>query len=553
MGVLDGYLVCLDAATGKVVWRVDTITDRERFYTITGPPQVANNVVVIGNSGGEFGARGYITAYDLETGKQAWRFFMVPGDPKKGFEHPELEEAARTWDPDSYWDAGLGGTSWGELTYDPELNLLYVGTGNSSPYPIWFRSPSGGDNLFLASILAINPDTGRLAWHYQTTPGEIWDFTCTANMVLAELEINGKQRKVLMQAPKNGFFYVLDRETGELLSAEKYVPVNWASHIDMATGRPVLTGEGWYKDKAMLVYPAMAGGHNWQPMSYSPVTKLVYIPAMHLPMVYTSVKEFKYDRDNNIGVGGSPEDVFPPGQNIQSEAFLLAWDPVLQKERWRVKMKVVDFNGGILSTNGNLVFQGTADGFLVVYHAETGEKLKEIKTGVGIMAAPSTYSIDGEQFISVMAGFGGATLGFLPEHAAAYEYENNGVILTYKLGGVDTPLPPSLKPIAVPKPPDTKLTEAQIREGETIYNRYCVFCHSGFGPKHISGYPDLAKMSQNAHEQFSAIVLKGALSSYGMASFSDVLDESEADAIHQYLIDQQRKLFRDSLNVVANK
>ena len=309
VGVLDGYLVCLDAATGKVIWKIDTITDRERFYTITGPPQIANNVVVIGNSGGEFGVRGYITAYDLETGKQAWRFYIVPGDPKKGFEHPELEEAAKTWDPDSYWDAGLGGTSWGELTYDPELNLLYVGTGNSSPYPIWFRSPSGGDNLFLASILAINPDTGRLVWHYQTTPGEIWDFTATANMVLAELEIEGRSRKVLMQAPKNGFFYVLDRETGELISAEKFVPVNWASHIDKVTGRPVLTGEGWYKEKSKLVYPAMPGGHSWQPMSYNPNTKLVYIPAMHLPMVYTAQKEFKYSRDDNTGVHSTPGDV----------------------------------------------------------------------------------------------------------------------------------------------------------------------------------------------------------------------------------------------------
>ena len=553
VGVLDGYLVCLDAATGKVIWKIDTITDRERFYTITGPPQIANNVVVIGNSGGEFGVRGYITAYDLETGKQAWRFYIVPGDPKKGFEHPELEEAAKTWDPDSNWDAGLGGTSWGELTYDPELNLLYVGTGNSSPYPIWFRSPSGGDNLFLASILAINPDTGRLVWHYQTTPGEIWDFTATANMVLAELEIEGRLRKVLMQAPKNGFFYVLDRETGEFISAEKFVPVNWASHIDKVTGRPVLTGEGWYKEKSKLVYPAAPGGHSWQPMSYNPTTKLVYIPAMHLPMVYTSQKEFKYSRDDNTGIQTTPGDLFPAGEASNSEAFLLAWDPVLQKERWRVKMKVVDFNGGVLSTAGNLVFQGTADGYFVVYRADTGEKLKEIKTGVGIMAAPSTYSIDGDQFVSVMAGFGGATLFFVPEHAAAFEYENNGTILTYKLGGTDTPLPPAVSTTTVPRPPDKVLSDAQIKQGESIYNSICFFCHGGFGPRHNSLYPDLAKMSENTHEQFNSIVLKGALSTYGMASFADIIDETKADAIHQYLIQQQKKLFADSVTNVVNR
>jgi quinohemoprotein ethanol dehydrogenase len=553
VGVLDGYLVCLDAATGKVVWKIDTITDRERFYTITGPPQIANNVVVIGNSGGEFGVRGYITAYDLETGKQAWRFFMVPGDPKNGFEHPELEEAAKTWDTDSYWEAGLGGTSWGELTYDPELNLLYVGTGNSSPYPIWFRSPSGGDNLYLASILAINPDTGRLVWHYQTTPGEIWDFTSTANMVLAELEIEGRLRKVLMQAPKNGFFYVLDRETGELISAEKFVPVNWASHIDKVTGRPVLTGEGWYKEKSKLVYPAMAGGHSWQPMSYNPNTKLVYIPAMHLPMVYSSRKEFKYSRDDNTGVRMGSNDLFPPGESLKSEAFLLAWDPILQKERWRVKMKVVDFNGGVLSTAGNLVFQGTSDGYFVVYRADTGEKLKEIKTGVGIMAAPSTYSIGGDQFVTVMAGFGGATLPFLPEHAAGYDYENNGAILAYKLGGGDTPLPPIISSVPVPRPPDKVLSEAQIKEGESIYNSVCIFCHGGFGPGHISAYPDLAKMSENSHQQFNSIVLNGALSAYGMASFADIIDETKAEALHQFLIQQQQRLFADSLKNVANK
>jgi len=551
VGVLDGYLVCLDAVTGKEVWKVDTITDRERYYTITGPPQIANNVVVIGNSGGEFGVRGYITAYSLETGKQVWRFFMVPGDPKNGFEHPELEEAAKTWDPNSYWQAGLGGTSWGELTYDLELNLLYVGTGNSSPYPIWFRSPSGGDNLFLASILAINPDTGRLVWHYQTTPGEIWDFTCSANMVLAELDINGKPRKVLMQAPKNGFFYVLDRATGELISAEKFVPVNWASHIDKATGRPVLTGEGWYKEKSKVVYPAMAGGHSWQPMSYNPVSKLVYIPAMHLPMVYRSKKEFIYDRDDNAGVSFDVGDLFPADVRTKEEAFLLAWDPVLQKEKWRVKMNVVDFNGGVLSTAGNLVFQGTTDGYFAVYRADTGEKLKEIKIGVGIMAAPTTYTVDNEQYVTVMAGFGGATLAMLPDKAAHWTFKNDGRILSFKLGGGETPLPGMQIAVPTPVPPTKKLSQAMIKEGASIYNHYCVFCHSGFGKGHRSAYPDLAKMTENTHGQFKSILLRGTLSTYGMSGFSDVLDEKKTDAIHEFLIGEQQKLFADTTSIAA--
>ena len=244
---------------------------------------------MIGNSGGEYGVRGYITAYDLKTGEQKWRFFIVPGDPENGFEHDEMKMASATWDPNSSWETGGGGTSWGESAYDPELKLLYVGTGNSTPYPIWYRSRSGGDNLFLSSILAINPENGKLVWHYQTTPGEIWDYTATMNIVLADITINGKPRKVLMQAPKNGFFYVLDRATGELLSAEKYTRVNWASHVDLKTGKPVLTEQGgWYEDETKLVIPYLGGGHNWQPMSFNQTTGLVYIPEHAVPQVYKS-------------------------------------------------------------------------------------------------------------------------------------------------------------------------------------------------------------------------------------------------------------------------
>jgi quinohemoprotein ethanol dehydrogenase len=554
VGVLDGYLVCLDAATGHVDWRVDTITDRERFYTITGPPQVAGDVVVIGNSGGEFGVRGYITAYDLVTGKQVWRFFVVPGDPKNGFEHAELEEAAKSWDPNSNWEAGLGGTVWGEFTYDPNLDLLYVGTGNSSPYPIWFRSPSGGDNLYLASILAIKPSTGKLVWHYQTTPGEIWDYTCSSTMTLADLELEGKMRKVIMQAPKNGFYYVLDRETGQFISAQNFVPVNWASHIDKQTGRPVLTGNAHYKDESKVIYPGPAGGHNWQPMSYSPRTKLAYIPSFHLPFVYSSPTEFKYSRDDNTGISMEPASIYKrrklhltmknwkdPGDD---EGSLVAWDPVLQKERWRVKMKAPDFNGGILSTAGDLVFQGTTDGYFVVYRADTGEELKRIETGTGIMAAPMTYSIDGEQYVAVMAGFGGAELAFSPEEAALRKYQNNGRILVYKLGGGPTPLPSPVVLLAIPEPPSTKFNAAMVDKGGQLYGKFCAACHGAFGEDHISMYPDLSRMNATVHGQFKDIVLKGILSPYGMASFSDVLAEKDAEALHAFLTTKQQELFK---------
>jgi quinohemoprotein ethanol dehydrogenase len=547
VGVLDGYLVCMDSETGKILWRVDTITDRERAYTITSPPQVAGDVVVIGNSGGEFGVRGYITAYELETGKLAWRFFIVPGDPKNGYEHPEMEEAAKTWDPNSNWGAGLGGTAWGEPTYDPELNLLYIGTGNSSPYPIWHRSASGGDNLYLASILAIDPDTGRLKWHYQTTPGEIWDFTCTSTMTLADLNIDGTERKVLMTAPKNGFYYVIDRLNGKLISANNYVPVNWATGVDMETGRPILTDDGWYKDEPKIVYPGNAGGHNWQPMSFSPVTGLAYIPCMNLPFIYESAKEFTYNRDINIGMGRNHPTSEPlantRGEMPKVEAFLLAWDPIQQKEAWRVSMTTTDFNGGILSTASNLVFEGTNDGFLVVYDASTGRELKRIETGTGIIAAPVTYEIDGEQYVAVMAGYGGATLPFYTKGAALEKYVNNGRILAFKLNGGRTPLPPPVAEYEVPSPPKRVITKERAEMGGQSYNTYCVHCHGGFGKDHTSGYPDLSRMQPATHEIFNKIVLEGAYSAYGMAKFDDVLKVDDVEAIHDFLVQRQMDVY----------
>jgi quinohemoprotein ethanol dehydrogenase len=548
VGVLDGFLVCLDATTGEVDWRVDTFTDRTRFYTITSPPQVAGNVVVIGNSGGEFGVRGYITAYDLKTGEQAWRFFVVPGDPAKGFEHHELEMAAKTWDPNSNWEAGLGGTVWGEFTYDPLLNLLYVGTGNSSPYPIWHRSESGGDNLFLCSVLAINPDNGKLKWHYQTTPGEIWDYTTTSTMTLADLDINGLKRQVLMTAPKNGFFYVLDRTTGELISAKNFVPVNWTSGIDLNTGKPILKETGWYKDEPKIIYPGAAGGHSWQPMSFSPETKLVYIPAMHMPFYYEAVKSFKYNKDDNTGVIMRPQDSPLPttvGDIPKQEAYLLAWDPIQQKEIWRVKSKVVDFNGGVLSTGGGLVFEGTTDGFFYVYDASTGERLKEIEIGTGIMAAPVSYEIEGEQYVAVMAGYGGAVLSYLPEGAAIEKYQNKGRLLVFKLGGGPTPLSPKQELISTPKAPDKELSDASILKGKKLYGQLCMTCHGGFGKGHHSAYLDLSKLNENTHDQFNKIVLEGTLSAYGMASFSDVLKPEDAEAIHDFLISKQRETFAE--------
>jgi quinohemoprotein ethanol dehydrogenase len=551
IGTLDGYLVCLDAATGKVLWKEDTFVDRKKFYTITSAPQIAKDKVIIGNSGGEFDARGYITAYELETGKFAWRFFTVPGDPKKGFEHPELEMASKTWDENSAWENGGGGTVWGQMAYDPRLNLLYIGTGNSTPYPIWYRSPKGGDNLFLVSILAINPDDGRMKWYYQTTPGEIWDYTCSANIILADITFGNKPRKILMQAPKNGFFYVIDRVSGELISAKNFVPVNWATHIDMKTGRPVVTRQGWYKEEPKYIFPFMAGGHNWYPMSFSPQTGLAYIPTLDMGFLYSYPPNYEYKPgfDNSyIFYDYTPEMItqLEKQQKLFSERehdVLKAWDPVSQKEIWRAKGE--NGFGGVLSTNGKLVINGTFSGKLIAYHAETGEQLKVINTGTGIMAAPISYEIDGEQYIAVMAGYGGAILAFPDKNAAIAKYKNLGRIIAFKLNGATTPLPPENKrDTVVPEPPATRLDRNAIDKGKHLFQNLCGACHMNFGENHFSDIPDLTLMQKSVHESFKDILLKGKLSFYGMADFSDVLKEEEADAIHQYLISWQKDRFQ---------
>lgn len=550
VGTLDGYLVCLDSDTGSVIWKMDTFTDRTKGYTITSPPQVAGRIVMIGNSGAEYGVRGYVTAYDLVTGEEKWRFWIVPGDPKNGYESPEMEMAAKTWDPNSDWQTGGGGTSWGESAYDPEVNLLYVGTGNATPYPIWYRSPSGGDNLFLSSIIAINPDDGRMVWYYQTTPAEIWDYTATQNMIMADVEINGSIRKVIMMAPKNGFFYVLDRATGELISAEKYTKVNWASHVDLKTGRPVLTEQGqWYKDKPKLVIPFLGGGHVWQPMSYNPTTGLVYIPERAVPQVFKAFENYVYRDDvDNTAIDYSnmykfkknvPEQIKSAEDTLRSES-LLAWNPITQQAAWKVSEGAPD--GGTMSTP-DLVFQGTRTGYFNVFDARTGKKLKEIFTGTGIMAAPTTYSIDGEQYVAVMAAYGGAeTAAYLPD-AAFFQYENYGRILAFKLGGSDTPVAPKRKIIETPKPPDTKIKEELIAKGAAIYEAYCETCHGRFGDRHLSQHPDLSKLQIAMHQSFQNIVLGGILSSNGMASFSNSLSEEDVEAIHHYLLKQQTILY----------
>ena len=403
VGTLDGRLVALDAETGKLLWQVVTV-DQKKPYTITAAPRVVKGKVIIGNGGAEFGVRGYVSAYNADSGKLVWRFYTVPGDPSKPFESPALERAAKTWTGE-WWKIGGGGTVWDSLAYDSELDLLYVGTGNGSPWNREIRSPGGGDNLYLSSILALRPDTGELVWHYQTTPGDSWDFTATQHMILADLEIGGRPRKVLMQAPKNGFFYVLDRQTGELLSAEAYTKISWAKGVDKTTGRPIEDPAARYRDSVNFLQPGPLGGHNWQPMSFNPQTGLVYIPAQEPFFAYAQDKKFQYkpgawNTAIDFTILKDPPPLVPRGH-------LLAWDPVAQKERWRVQYNLM-WNGGTLTTAGNLVFQGTSDGRFVAYSADKGEKLWEVGVGTGVIAPPVTYELDGVQYVAVMAGWGGA-------------------------------------------------------------------------------------------------------------------------------------------------
>jgi quinohemoprotein ethanol dehydrogenase len=541
VGTLDGRLISLDAKTGAVNWDVLTI-DRTRPYTITGAPRIVKGKVVIGNGGGELGVRGYVTAYDVKTGAQIWRFYTVPGDPSLPFENPALEVAAKTWTGE-WWKVGGGGTAWDGMAYDPALDLLYIGTGNGSPWSRYVRSPGGGDNLYISSILALRPDTGELVWHYQTTPGDNWDYTATQPLILADLEIAGAPRKVLMQAPKNGFFYVLDRETGALISAEPYVAVTWASGVDKQTGRPIETEQSAYLKESKLMLPGPLGAHNWQPMSFSPKTGLVYVPVHDAPFYFANEGVFKYRPGTwNVGLdmdGVVRETEASPPTN---KGELLAWDPVAQKEVWRTNEKG-HFNGGVLSTAGGLVFQGAGNGAFRAYDDATGAVLWEVQSQTGIIAAPISYAIGGEQYIAVAAGWGGGVIaGGLDETAAIANHHNDGRVLVFKLGATGVMPENPKRDRTIPPPPALEATAAEIAAGKTIYSQNCIWCH-GFSVASSFLVPDLRMMSPERHAAFEDIVLNGALRGTGMPAWKDTLTQADLAPLRAYIVDEARKAY----------
>jgi len=550
LGTLDGRLVALDRDTGKQVWSTLTV-DQPKPYTITGAPRVVGGLLMIGNGGAEMGVRGYVAAYDADDGKEVWRFYTVPDAPgKNGEKH--LKAAEATWKGE-YWKLGGGGTVWDAMAYDSELDLMYIGVGNGSPWNQAYRSPGGGDNLYLSSIVALRPKTGEYVWHYQTTPGETWDYTATQHIMLADLDIGGIKRKVLMQAPKNGFFYVLDRATGKLISANNYAPVNWASSIDLKTGRPIENPDARIDKtgKPFVAAPGPGGAHNWQTMAFDPKAGLVYIPVQEAAFPYIPEANWKnaalgFNTGIDFAASAMPADPrIRAGAAAATKGALIAWDPVAQKERWRVTFKG-PWNGGLLATAGGLVFQGNSASEFAVYDTAKGSKLWSTDVQTGIVAAPVTYSIKGEQYIAVLAGWGGSwalSLGVLSEIGGPIR--NISRLLVFKLGG-NGKLPPAPPLSRLPlDPPAITGTPAQIAEGARHYGRYCGTCH-GDAAYGSTVLPDLRRTGLLGDTKgWATVVQDGVLKDNGMVSFANVLTRAQSEAIRHYVISrahQDKKL-----------
>ena len=543
VGTLDGRLIALDQYTGSLVWSAQTTDPAAQAYSITAAPAIAGNKVVIGNSGSEYGVRGYITAYDAETGKQAWRFYTVPGDPNKGFESKAMEVAARTWQGKQWWKAGGGGSPWEGMTYDPDLDLLFFGTGNAST---WYRALRGeGDSLYTACILAVKASTGELAWYFQTTPGDSFDFDATQPLMQADLSIGGWPRKVLLQANKNGFFYVLDRQNGEFISGAPFVSgITWASGLDPKTGRPIeYPGVGDANPK--LLSPESTGAHNWNPMAFHPATSLVYFPArVGTQMVHVPDRKWKYDPNrDNVGIDGNYEGPLFAKAASMPPPFgeLLAWDPIGQKVVWRAKYPVLD-GGGVLATGGNLVFQGRSDGIFAAYRATDGQHVWQFDAATGIMAPPVTYTVDGVQYVTVMAGWGGS-VGQMNMPAIGAAKPGWGRILTFALDGKAVLKAPPFGHKNPPRPAITAKQDPQtVHAGALLFNSHCFLCH---GLNAVAGsLPDLRYSSKTVLNSLPAIVLDGERASAGMPSFQKMLSKKEVEAIRAYIIARAQETAR---------
>jgi quinohemoprotein ethanol dehydrogenase len=514
VGVIDGRLFALDVKTGQVLWNVQTFDDPKAHKAISGAPRVFNGKVIIGHNCFGSDSRGYVTAYDAETGEQRWRFFTVPGEPAKDFENPAMAMAAKTWSG-QWWKSGGNGSVWDSIVYDPEFNRVYIGTAD----PGRLHETPKTDKLFVSSIVALNADTGEYLWHYQENPGGYWDYDSDAPMILADLTIGGIARKVLLHAPKNGFVYVIDRTQGQLISAEKFTKVTWADRIDLKSGRPVETPD--VRD----VWPSFVGAHSWQPMSFNPRTELIYIPTMKLGMHSYSFYDL-LRADANDGTGS-----------------LLAWDPVAQKKRWEVRQDSL-FNGGTMTTAGDLVFQGTGRGDFMAYDARTGESLWRFAAGLGILATPISYQVDGVQYISVLVGYGG-TAGLLGQQ---FDYgwrfnEQPRRLLTFALGKRDT-VPAIQPPRFVVRAVDDSsvlIDAPQVAKGADLYgSSRCGICHGPQLQNTGSFAPDLRESALAMNwEAFKSVLQDGSLAALGMPKFGDLSDEQLRE-IYMYVRQRAR-------------
>lgn len=529
VGALDGRLIALDSKTGRVVWQTET-TDANAGQTVTGAPRAFAGKVIIGQGGADFGMRGYVTAYDQASGDQVWRFYVVPGSPEQNVGDPAMEAAARTWSADFWKKGGGGGAPWDSITYDAELNRIYVGTANAFSYNPDDRSPGVGDNLYTASIVALDATTGKYLWHYQVNPRDSWDFDATEQIVLATLSIRGRTHRVLMQAPKNGFFYVIDRDTGKLLSANKLGRVSWAERIDLNTGRPVEAANARYERGEFTMFPSSAGAHSWMRMAYSPRTGLMYVPYINLGTRFH--RGTPGSDDLAIGGVNMAPDTTDPGP----KGALIAWDPATQTPRWSVPFSGY-WNGGALATAGNVVFMGGGDGWFNTFNAITGARLWRSYADMGIIAPPTSYSIAGKQYVSVLVGFGGAAGSMLSDIMnVGWKYNGPRRLLTFALGGAKT-LPPANAPTFAINPqdnPDEVLDPEAVQTGKGLFMA-CGFCHgrnlvSAGGPG-----PDLREsvipLDKSAFQQ---VVRDGARIQQGMPRF-DTFTAAQVEALRQYI------------------
>jgi len=541
VGTIDGRLIALDAATGKPAWTVDTIGGLKGAYTITGAPRVFNNIVVIGNGGADLGARGFVTAYDTETGRQLWRFYTVPGQPGKrdgAASDDVLEKIARpTWFGDRYWRSGGGGTAWNAIAYDPELDRLYIGTGNGSPWNRLFRSEGKGDNLFLCSVIALDARTGHYLWHYQENPGDSWDYNAVQPFIQADLTIDGRVRKVLLHAPKNGYFYVIDRETGKLVSAGPLMKsITWTTGID-ASGRPKEAPGVFYEKAPFMMLPNPAGAHNWYPMALDPKTKLVFVPVREAGAIFRSPKSFEMAGEGMVN-DALDRDAPAPGTTLPvvpaPQTYLLAWDPLTQKARWRAE----GGGYGVLATAGGLVFQGrgAGTGELLAYRAIDGQLLWRHRLPNAVLPGPISYSVNGEQYVAMASGDGAMSILFSPSETASQP----GRIVAFKLDGKAT-LPPDPGPLPPFNASTIAWPAATVAQGRAGYELYCQRCH-GMLARPSNVLPDLRRSAVLADKDaWQSIVIGGALADRGMISWKHVVSPALAEAIRAYLDDDAQK------------